>query len=136
MWKKIVGLCLALGFASLTWAQQIDLNKASEMELDALKGIGPVLSKEVINERKKAPFKDWNDVTTRVKGIGVQKASSLSQQGVRVQGTSFDVKKPAAKPEKAAVKDASSAQASAKAPAKDAPASKATTTTANTAPKN
>lgn len=136
MWKKIAGLCLALGFASLTWAQQIDLNKASEMELDALKGIGPVLSKEVINERKKAPFKDWNDVTTRVKGIGVQKASSLSQQGVRVQGTSFDGTKPAAKPEKTAGKDASPAQASSKALAKDAPASKAATATASTAPKN
>ena len=62
MLKKIAGLVLALGFASLTWAQQIDLNKATETELDALKGVGPVLTKEVMNERKKAPFKDWNDV--------------------------------------------------------------------------
>lgn len=93
MLKKIAGLVLALGFASLTWAQQIDLNKATETELDALKGVGPVLTKEVMNERKKAPFKDWNDVTSRVKGIGMQKASSLSEQGVRVQGSAFDGKK-------------------------------------------
>lgn len=94
MLKKIAGLFLALGFASLTWAQQIDLNKATETQLDALKGIGPVLTKQVISERTKAPFKDWNDVTTRVKGIGMQKASSLSEQGVRVQGSPFDGKKP------------------------------------------
>lgn len=102
MLKKIAGLFLALGFVSLTWAQQIDLNKATEAQLDGLKGIGPVLTKQVISERAKAPFKDWNDVTTRVKGIGVQKASSLSQQGVRVQGASFDGKKADTKPEKAA----------------------------------
>lgn len=89
MMKKIAGLVLAFGFASLTWAQQIDLNKATEMELVALKGIGPVMTKEVLNERKKAPFKDWNDVTSRVKGIGMQKATSLSSQGVRVQGSAF-----------------------------------------------
>lgn len=89
MLKKIAGLLLAFGFASLTWAQQIDLNKATEMELDALKGVGPVLTKEVMNERKKAPFKDWDDVTSRVKGIGMQKASSLSMQGVRVQGSVY-----------------------------------------------
>jgi competence protein ComEA len=37
MWKKIAGVLLTLGFAGLTWAQQIDLNKATEVELDALK---------------------------------------------------------------------------------------------------
>jgi competence protein ComEA len=31
MWKKIAGALLTLGFAGLTWAQQIDLNKASEV---------------------------------------------------------------------------------------------------------
>jgi competence protein ComEA len=111
MLKKIAGLFLALGFVSLTWAQQIDLNKATEAQLDGLKGIGPVLTKQVISERAKAPFKDWNDVTTRVKGIGVQKASSLSQQGVRVQGASFDGKKADTKPEKAAGKDAPATKA-------------------------
>ena len=58
MWKKIAGVLLTIGFAGLTWAQQIDLNKATEVELDALKGVGPVLTKAVMDERKKAPFKD------------------------------------------------------------------------------
>lgn len=105
MLKKIAGLFLALGFASLTWAQQIDLNKATETQLDALKGIGPVLTKQVISERTKAPFKDWNDVTSRVKGIGEQKTSSLSQQGVRVQGSAFEGQKTYKKPEKTAAKN-------------------------------
>jgi competence protein ComEA len=113
MWKKIAGALLTLGFAGLTWAQQIDLNKASEVELDALKGVGPVLTKAVMDERKKAPFKDWEDATNRVKGLGPQKASSLSEQGVRVQGSAYSVKVADKKP--AASKDANADKAAAKA---------------------
>jgi competence protein ComEA len=90
MLKKITGALLAFGFAGLTWAQQIDLNKATEAELDALKGVGPVLTKAVMDERKKTPFKNWEDATSRVKGLGPQKASSLSEQGVRVQGSAYN----------------------------------------------
>jgi competence protein ComEA len=92
MLKKIAGAMLAFGFAGLSWAQQIDLNKATEVELDALKGVGPVLTKAVMDERKKAPFKNWEDATSRVKGLGPQKASSLSEQGVRVQGSAYNAK--------------------------------------------
>jgi competence protein ComEA len=106
MLKKITGALLAFGFAGLTWAQQIDLNKATEVELDALKGVGPVLTKAVMDERKKAPFKNWEDATSRVKGLGPQKASSLSEQGVRVQGSAYTLKVAEQKP--AASKDASS----------------------------
>ena len=106
MLKKITGALLAFGFAGLTWAQQIDLNKATEVELDALKGVGPVLTKAVMDERKKAPFKNWEDATSRVKGLGPQKASSLSEQGVRVQGSAYTVKVADQKP--AASKDANS----------------------------
>ena len=128
MLKKITGALLAFGFAGLTWAQQLDLNKATEVELDALKGVGPVLTKAVMDERKKAPFKNWEDATSRVKGLGPQKASSLSEQGVRVQGSAYNVKaadkKPAsnkdASTDKAAPKAAKPATAAAKpAPAKN-----------------
>jgi competence protein ComEA len=120
MLKKITGALLAFGFAGLTWAQQLDLNKATEVELDALKGVGPVLTKAVMDERKKAPFKDWEDATSRVKGLGPQKASSLSEQGVRVQGNAYTVKGADKKP--AASKDASADKAAAK-PVKPADAS-------------
>jgi competence protein ComEA len=126
MWKKIAGALLTLGFAGLTWAQQIDLNKASEVELDALKGVGPVLTKAVMDERKKAPFKDWEDATNRVKGLGPQKASSLSEQGVRVQGSAYNVKaadkKPAANKDASTDKVAPKAAKPADAAAKPAPA--------------
>ena len=120
MWKKIAGVLLTIGFAGLTWAQQIDLNKASEVELDALKGVGPVLTKELMGERKKAPFKDWEDVTSRVKGMGPQKALSLSEQGVRVQGSAYTAKSAGAAAEKKPAKAADPAKDAA-GKAKDAP---------------
>ena len=128
MLKRITGALLAFGFAGLTWAQQLDLNKATEMELDALKGVGPVLTKAVMDERKKAPFKDWEDATNRVKGLGVQKASSLSEQGVRVQGRAYSgkaaEKKPTASKEGSTDKTAAKTAkpAAAEASAKPAPA--------------
>jgi competence protein ComEA len=127
MWKKIAGVLLAMGFAGLTWAQPIDLNKATEVELDALKGVGPVLTKALMNERKKAPFKDWEDVTSRVKGMGPQKALSLSEQGVRVQGSAYTAKSAGTAGEKKPAKAAEAAKDAA-GKAKDAPkdSSKAT----------
>ncbi|PUE40113.1 helix-hairpin-helix domain-containing protein [Limnohabitans sp. Bal53] len=131
MWKKIAGVLLTLGFAGLTWAQQIDLNKASEVELDALKGVGPVLTKELMSERQKAPFKDWEDATSRVKGLGPQKASSLSEQGVRVQGSAYSGKAADKKPVKSdkdgekKAKDVTKDSAKATAKSADAHAGKA-----------
>jgi|GEM_PF-1662036 len=98
MWKSIAVSTLAWGLAGLSWAQSLDLNHATEIELDALQGVGPKLTHEVMNERKKMLFKDWDDVTRRVKGLGPQKAQSLSEQGVRVQGRAFSVQAPATPP--------------------------------------
>ena len=120
MLKKIAGFVWALGFVGLSWAQQIDLNKATEIELDGLKGVGPVLTKAVMAERKKAPFKDWEDVTSRVKGLGPQKASSLSEQGVRVQGSAYTAKSAGIAAEKKPAKAADPAKDAA-GKAKDAP---------------
>lgn len=87
MLKKIAATAIAL-LTSFTWAQ-VDLNKATEIELDGLKGLGPAITRQIMDERQKAPFRDWPDVMQRVKGIGPKKAAGLSEQGVRVQGQTF-----------------------------------------------
>ena len=69
---------------------QIDLNTATEIELDGLKGAGPALTRAVLNAQVKAPFQDWPDALKRVKGLGAHKAAQLSAQGVRVQGLPFE----------------------------------------------
>ncbi|PKO62217.1 MAG: hypothetical protein CVU24_05140 [Betaproteobacteria bacterium HGW-Betaproteobacteria-18] len=87
MFKKIftfIALCSALScFAAL------DINQASEAELDSIKGIGPGTSSKILDERKKAVFKDWNDFITRIPGIGEVKAARFSAEGVTVNGAGF-----------------------------------------------
>ena len=67
----------------------VDINKASQAELEAIKGIGPSMAEKMLGERQKAPFKDWSDLTTRVKGVGDASASKFSQNGLTVNGTAF-----------------------------------------------
>lgn len=97
MLKKILAL-LALLYAAASFAA-VDVNKATAAELDAVKGIGPATSKTIVDERKKhGDFKSWEDFITRTKGIGETKASSLSKEGLTVNGAEY--KKAGAKEEK------------------------------------
>jgi len=79
-------------FAGLCYAQ-IELNQASEIDLDGLKGIGPATTRQVLAERQKAPFKDWPDVLARIRGLGPHKATQLSDQGLRVEGAPYPTKR-------------------------------------------
>jgi competence protein ComEA len=88
MFKQISTAALGLWLTTLAWGQ-LDLNQATEMELDGLKGSGPALTKTILAERNASAFRNWADVLQRVKGIGPKKAASLSEQGVRVQGEPF-----------------------------------------------
>ncbi|WP_342360860.1 ComEA family DNA-binding protein [Terrarubrum flagellatum] len=44
---------------------KINLNTATEKDLDALPQIGPARAKEIVTARAKTKFKDWNDFVTR-----------------------------------------------------------------------
>jgi competence protein ComEA len=104
MLKKLLAILLML-FATMAMAA-VDVNKATEAELDGVKGIGPVTSKLIMSERKKGEFKDWQDFITRVKGVGEGRAAKLSAEGLTVNGTAFKSAAMAKKDEKAAAKAA------------------------------
>ncbi|WP_286371261.1 ComEA family DNA-binding protein [Variovorax saccharolyticus] len=87
MMKKIVAIAAML-FAAASIAA-VDVNKASEAELDGVKGVGPALSKRLIEARKEAPFKDWPDLMSRVKGVKEKAATKLSAEGLTVNGQAF-----------------------------------------------
>ena len=42
-----------------------------------------------MDERKKAPFKDWNDLIVRVNGVGATSAAKYSDQGLTVNGSVY-----------------------------------------------
>jgi competence protein ComEA len=92
MLKKILAVLVTLCAAAAMAA--VDVNKATEAQLDSIKGIGPVTSRLLLSERKKGEFKDWADLIHRVKGIGPVRAANLSGEGLSVNGAAY--KAPAA----------------------------------------
>ena len=101
MFKKFFAFLAAMSLMAAFAA--VDINKGSEAELQAIKGIGAAKSKLIVEERKKGEFKNWDDFITRVKGFGEASATKLSAEGLTVGGAGF---KPAAKDSKAAPKEA------------------------------
>ena len=92
MFKKFLAVLAFLMSTAMAMAA-VDVNKATEAELDSVKGIGPGTSKLIMTERKKGEFKNWDDFVTRVKGVGEKRATHLSEAGLTVGGQSY---KPAA----------------------------------------
>ena len=102
MIKKLM-LALATLVASTSFAfAQVDVNKADAAALDGVKGVGPSMSKAILDERSKGEFKDWADFQKRVKGVGDKKAAKLSEAGLQVNGKGKEGVAPAARPEKTA----------------------------------
>lgn len=89
MIKKLM-LAVATLVASMSFAfAQVDVNKADASALDGVKGIGPAMSKTIVDARTKGgDFKDWADFQKRVKGVGDKRAAQLSKAGLQVNGQS------------------------------------------------
>lgn len=82
MYTQTLVLILLLGAALPCSA--IDVNQATEAELDGIKGLGPATTEKILRERQKAPFRDWNDLIGRVAGVGKGSAARLSCAGLTV----------------------------------------------------
>jgi len=65
-------LLIATLLAAFAFAAQasVDVNKASQAELQTIKGIGPSLSTKILVARKTGDFKSWADMVDRVSGVG------------------------------------------------------------------
>lgn len=85
---KAILLTLATLYAGASLAA-VDVNKASVAELVGIKGVGPAMSQRILDERKKGTFKNWQDLMTRVKGVGGATAAKLSTQGLTVDGQGY-----------------------------------------------
>jgi competence protein ComEA len=118
MFKKLLAFFAAMSLVAAFAA--VDVNKASEADLDGIKGIGPVTSKLILSERKKGDFKNWEDFVTRVKGVGDKNAAKFSAEGLTVGGAAYTgagaakAKADAAKPAKPVAEKAKPAASAAK----------------------
>ena len=114
MFKRFLAVLAAL-FAAAAFAAT-DVNKATQAELEAVKGVGPAIAAKILDERKKGAFKDWTDFVDRVKGVGEGNAAKFSAEGMTVGGAAFKgvAAAPAAKKDdKLAAKPAAAAPAAA-----------------------
>lgn len=98
MIKKLVLAVAALVVSTGIAFAQVDVNKADAAALDGVKGVGPSMSKMILDERAKGEFKDWADFQDRIKGVKGKKAMKLSEAGLRVNGKPMEAA--AAKPAK------------------------------------
>ena len=86
----VLAFCALLSTAG--WA--LDVNSATEAQLDGVRGLGPSSTGRILQAREAGPFKDWADLMARVKGIKVSAATKLSDQGLTVNGAPYGGKGP------------------------------------------
>ena len=121
--SKRIQLTITMRCSAAVFAA-VDVNKATSAELDSIKGIGPGLSGKIMDERKKAAFKDWNDLISRVNGVGATSAAKYSAQGLTVNGSAFSGAAAAPPKAKKAAEGTKAAPSNAGAPMGEAGAAK------------
>lgn len=110
----------AMLFAFAAWAA-VDVNQANETELGTIKGVGPAMSKRILEAREQGAFRDWPDFMARVKGVKEKSASKLSAEGLTINGQAYgSAAAPAAAAPATAPATAPAAASTAAAPAKSA----------------
>jgi competence ComEA-like helix-hairpin-helix protein len=93
VWNLLRAAAVALsllgsGF-SIATASPINVNTATQTELESIKGIGPAKAKTIIAERLDGGhFQDANDLQKRVRGIGMKSVEKMVDNGLTIEAPS------------------------------------------------
>lgn len=68
----------------------VEVNIAPTDDLTSIKGIGPATAQRIVEARTQQRFTNWQDFILRVKGIGDKRARQFSDNGLRIEGRSFN----------------------------------------------
>ncbi|HBI83956.1 DUF655 domain-containing protein [Orrella sp. NBD-18] len=80
----VIALVAAAGMSSFS-AQALDVNVATQSELQTIKGVGPRTAQIIVQERQRAGnFESLQDLSERVRGIGLKKLQAMQQAGLAV----------------------------------------------------
>ena len=80
---------IALGSLGIANAAPINVNTATQTELESIKGIGPAKAKTIIAERLDGGhFQDANDLQKRVRGIGMRSVEKMVDNGLTIEAPS------------------------------------------------
>lgn len=80
---------LSMALLSAASFAAVEVNQATEAELDSVKGLGPSSTARILKAREQGTFKDWADFMARVKGLKPATAAKLSKAGLTVQGAPY-----------------------------------------------
>lgn len=70
-------------------ASPINVNSASQSELESIKGLGPSKARAIISEREDGGFyHDANDLQKRVRGIGMKSVEKMVDNGLTIESPS------------------------------------------------
>jgi competence protein ComEA len=83
---------LTVAAATTVSAAVLDVNTATQAQLEQLRGIGVSMSEKLLAERAKQPFADWADLIARVPGVSARSAERLSAQGLRVGERAYEAR--------------------------------------------
>ena len=75
--------------SGLVTASPVNVNTATQSELESIKGIGPSKAKTIIAERLDGGhFQDANDLQKRVRGIGMKSVEKMVDNGLTIEAPS------------------------------------------------
>ncbi len=85
----LVGAALTMASLGIASASPINVNTASQSELESIKGIGPSKARTIIAERQEGGhFQDANDLQKRVRGIGMKSVEKMVDNGLTIESPS------------------------------------------------
>ena len=84
-----LAMALAVSALGVAIASPINVNTATQSELESIKGIGPSKAKTIITERLDGGhFQDANDLQKRVRGIGMRSVEKMVDNGLTIEAPS------------------------------------------------
>jgi competence protein ComEA len=86
---KSLVFSVLVAVSALSSASPINVNTATQSELESIKGIGPSKAKTIIAERLDGGhFQDANDLQKRVRGIGMRSVEKMVDNGLTIEAPS------------------------------------------------
>ncbi len=84
-----IALTMLVSSSGVAYASPINVNTATQTELESIKGIGPAKAKTIIAERLDGGhFQDANDLQKRVRGIGMKSVEKMVDNGLTIEAPS------------------------------------------------
>ncbi len=90
--RRLAVLLLAILLAPAT-GRALEINEATRAQLEQLNGLGVARVEIILRERDRMPFRSWDDLLARVRGIGPRGAEKLGAQGLTVNGSTPPAKR-------------------------------------------